>query len=79
MACPLRIQYEHALYHITGRGNERKKIFHYHLLGESPQANLSAIMSVTKAYRRFEETLKTDKNPQNTLARIKRQMSQFKG
>lgn len=76
MARPLRIQYEHAFYHITGRGNERKKIFfskadydkfmvylkevqdrygfilhayvlmgnHYHLLGETPQANLSAIM-----------------------------------
>lgn len=76
MARPLRIQYEHAFYHITGRGNEQKKIFlsrkdydkfkeylkevrerygfilhayvlmgnHYHLLGETPQANLSAIM-----------------------------------
>jgi putative transposase len=76
MARPLRIQYEHAFYHITGRGNERKMIFlskadhdkfkvylkeaqdrygfilhayvlmgnHYHLLGETPQANLSAIM-----------------------------------
>jgi len=76
MARPLRIQYEHAFYHITGRGNERKKIFlsnrdydrfkeyltqaqerygfilhayvlmenHYHLLGETPHANLSAIM-----------------------------------
>ncbi len=76
MARPLRIQYEHAVYHITGRGNERKKVFitkadyqrfkeylhqtadrygfilhayvlmgnHYHLLGETPQANLSAVM-----------------------------------
>jgi len=28
MARPLRIQYEGAFYHITTRGNERKKIFH---------------------------------------------------
>jgi putative transposase len=27
MARPLRIQYEHAFYHITGRGNEGKKVF----------------------------------------------------
>jgi len=27
MARPLRIQYAHAFYHITGRGNERKKVF----------------------------------------------------
>lgn len=28
MARPLRIEYEGAFYHITGRGNERRKIFH---------------------------------------------------
>ena len=27
MARPLRIEYEGAFYHITARGNERKKIF----------------------------------------------------
>jgi len=27
MARPLRIEYEGAIYHITARGNERKKIF----------------------------------------------------
>ena len=27
MARPLRIEYEGALYHLTGRGNERKRIF----------------------------------------------------
>jgi len=26
MARPLRIEYPHALYHITARGNERKRI-----------------------------------------------------
>ena len=73
MARPLRIEYPHALYHVTSRGNARKKIFrddhdrekildvlasvvkryhwichayclmdnHYHLLIETPEANLS--------------------------------------
>ncbi len=27
MARPLRIQYPGAIYHVTGRGNERKEIF----------------------------------------------------
>lgn len=27
MARPLRIEYEGAVYHVTARGNERKKIF----------------------------------------------------
>jgi len=76
MARPLRIKYKGAFYHITSRGNERKKIYfsdldykkfksilkeaqnkygyvlhsyvlmdnHYHLLIETPQANLSKIM-----------------------------------
>ena len=76
MARPLRIPYEGAFYHVTARGNERKKIFlsrsdyekflsyltdalhkygvilhsyilmanHYHLLVETPKANLSAFM-----------------------------------
>jgi REP element-mobilizing transposase RayT len=76
MARPLRIQLAGGLYHITGRGNERKNIFftkkdyekfreyirsaslrygfilhcyvlmrnHYHLVGETPKANISAVM-----------------------------------
>ncbi len=76
MARPLRIEYEGALYHVTARGNERRKIFftksdyskfleyienaikkhgmllhayilmsnHYHLIIETPQANLSKVM-----------------------------------
>lgn len=76
MARQLRIEFEHALYHITSRGNLRDKIFyedrdrerflqiisrtkdrygfvlhayalmdnHYHLLMETPKANLSQIM-----------------------------------
>jgi putative transposase len=76
MARPLRIQLAGGLYHITGRGNERKSIFftkkdyekfreyihsasvkygfilhcyvlmgnHYHLVGETPKANISAVM-----------------------------------
>ena len=76
MARPLRIQYEGAFYHITCRGNERKRIYyaksdcdgfrsylkdaqdkygyllhtyvlmsnHYHLLIETPEANLSKLM-----------------------------------
>ena len=27
MARPLRIEYEGAVYHVTGRGNERRKIY----------------------------------------------------
>jgi putative transposase len=86
LARPLRINYEHAFYHITGRGNERKRVFygsadcakfkeylrqaqqrygfilhayvlmgnHYHLLGETPLANLSAVMhSVNGAYTTY--------------------------
>jgi len=76
MARPLRLEYEGAFYHVTSRGNERKKIFftetdhlkfldylkeakkkygillhgyvlmtnHYHLLIETPEANLSKVM-----------------------------------
>jgi REP element-mobilizing transposase RayT len=76
MARPLRIQFENALYHVTGRGNERKTIFrtttdyqkfkeylrqaqdkygfllhaytlmqnHYHLILQTPSANLGQIM-----------------------------------
>jgi putative transposase len=86
LARPLRIQYAHAFCHITGRGNERKKVFstkadydrfkeylkeaqtrfgfilhayvlmgnHYHLIGETPEANLSAIMhSINGAYTTY--------------------------
>lgn len=76
MARPLRIEYEGAFYHVTARGNERKRIYdstpdyekfrsylkraqekygyvlhcyvlmtnHYHLLIETPQANLGRVM-----------------------------------
>jgi REP element-mobilizing transposase RayT len=76
MARPLRIEYEGAVYHITGRGNERGEIYfipsdyekfleyiktakekfgiilhayvlmtnHYHLIIETPEANLSKAM-----------------------------------
>jgi REP element-mobilizing transposase RayT len=76
MARPLRIEYGGAFYHVTSRGNERRKIFyadsdykkfkvylreaqekygyllhsyvlmanHYHLLIETPEANMSQVM-----------------------------------
>jgi len=76
MARPLRIEYEGAYYHVTSRGNERRRIYyskadyekfkaylqgaqekygyllhsyvlltnHYHLLIETPKANLSNVM-----------------------------------
>lgn len=76
MARPLRIEYAGAFYHVTARGNDRKKIFftqrdytrfkeylaqaqerfgcvlhayvlmgnHYHLLVETPEANLGQVM-----------------------------------
>jgi len=76
MARPLRISFEGAVYHITARGNERKKVYlskgdyerflhylfearkkyriivhcyvlmsnHYHLIMETPNANLSKVM-----------------------------------
>jgi REP element-mobilizing transposase RayT len=76
MARPLRIEYEGAFYHVTARGNERRKIYwnerdfekfkeylkesqkkygyrlhcyvlmtnHYHLLIETPEANLGQVM-----------------------------------
>ena len=76
MARPLRIEYEGALYHVTARGNERRRIYysqsdyekfkdylkeaqekygyvlhcyvlmnnHYHLILETPEANLSRVM-----------------------------------
>ncbi len=76
MARPLRMEYEGAVYHVTARGNERKKIYsckrdyekfieylanarnkykimihcyvlmsnHYHLIIETPEANLSRAM-----------------------------------
>jgi putative transposase len=86
MARPLRITYPGAFYHVTARGNERRKIFlsrgdsikflsylsdalhkydvilhafalmgtHYHLLVETPNANLSAFMhAVNSAYTTY--------------------------
>lgn len=83
MARPLRIEFEGAVYHVTARGNERKKIFftktdyekflsnlteakkkynillhsyvlmsnHYHLLIETPDANISRVMHyINSAY-----------------------------
>ena len=76
MARPLRIEYEGAFYHVTARGNERRRIYysqsdyekfkdylkeaqekygyvlhcyvlmnnHYHLILETPEANLSRVM-----------------------------------
>ncbi len=86
MARPLRIEYEGALYHVTGRGNERRKIHftpadyqkfleyiktgqdkygiilhayvlmtnHYHLIIETPGANLSKAMHhITSGYTMY--------------------------
>lgn len=86
MARPLRITYPGAFYHVTARGNERKKIFlsqadyrkflsylgdavhkygvilhtfvlmgnHYHLIVETPDANLSAFVhAVNSAYTTY--------------------------
>jgi putative transposase len=86
MARPLRIIYEGAFYHVTARGNERKKIFlsrrdyekflsylkdaldkygvrlhgyalmgnHYHLILETPLANLSSFMhTVNSGYTTY--------------------------
>ena len=86
MARPLRITYPGALYHVTARGNERRKIFlsranyakflsyltdavhkygvilhaftlmgnHYHLVVETPDANLSAFVhAVNSAYTTY--------------------------
>jgi REP element-mobilizing transposase RayT len=86
LARPLRIEYAGAFYHVTGRGNDRKKIFlsvqdydkflsylseacrkygvvlhayvlmgnHYHLLVETPGANLSVFMhSINGVYTTY--------------------------
>lgn len=86
MARPYRLQAENCFYHITSRGNERKKIYereedykkflekvkqakdkyqfylyayvlmpnHYHLLVETPQANLSKIMqTINSSYTTY--------------------------
>ncbi len=86
MARPLRIAFEGAFYHITARGNERKKFFfshrdyekflsylthalqkygvilhayvlmpnHYHLMIETPRANLSSFMhGLNSAYTTY--------------------------
>ena len=86
MARPLRILYEGAFYHVTARGNERRKVFlshtdyekflsylteainkygvlvhafvlmtnHYHLLVETPKANLSSFMhTLNSAYTTY--------------------------
>lgn len=86
MARPLRIVFEGAFYHVTARGNERRKIFlshqdyekflsyltdavhkygvilhafvlmanHYHLIVETPKANLSSFMhSLNSAYTTY--------------------------
>ncbi len=89
MARPLRIEYEGAFYHITARGNERKRVFlskadyekfladlrssaerfsvvihcyvlmgnHYHLIVETPKANLSSFMhAIQSGYTTYFNT-----------------------
>lgn len=93
MPRPIRIQYEHAFYHVMNRGQDRKPIFHndeyrhaflktldeayqrfdarihayclmdnhYHLLIETPRANLDRIMRhingiYTQRYNRLKQT-----------------------
>lgn len=91
MARALRIEYEEAMYHVTARGNERKKIFfskhdyekfleyvkeakkkygilvhayvlmsnHYHLIIETPNANLSKAMQyINGSYTTYVNTKK---------------------
>ena len=86
MARPLRISFEGTFYHVTARGNERRKIFlshgdyakflsyltdavhpygvilhafvlmtnHYHLIVETPKANLSSFMhTLNSAYTAY--------------------------
>ena len=48
MARPLRLEYPGALYHITSRGNERKKIF---LCDEDRKLFLSLLSKVVAKYR----------------------------
>jgi len=82
VARPLRVAYPGAFYHVTSRGNERRKIFlsrrdgekfleylrdgctkfnvlihayilmgnHYHLIAETPQANLSVFMHALNSW-----------------------------
>ncbi len=92
MARSLRIEYEGAVYHVTSRGNERKKIFftkhdykkfldyikeakkkygvmvhcyvlmsnHYHIVIETPKANLSKVMQyINGSYTTYINTKKT--------------------
>ncbi len=91
MARSLRIEYEDAVYHVTSRGNERKKIFftkhdykkfldymkkakkkygvmvhcyvlmsnHYHVVIETPKANLSKVMQyINGSYTTYINTKK---------------------
>ncbi len=58
MPRPVRVEYENAVYHVTARGNERRAVDrfglllhcyclmpnHYHLLVQTPRANLSQSM-----------------------------------
>lgn len=91
MARSLRIEYEGAIYHVTSRGNERRKIFftkhdykkfldymkeakkkygvmrhcyvlmsnHYHIVIETPKANLSKVMQyINGSYTTYINTKK---------------------
>ena len=95
MARPLRIEYENAVYHVTARGNERKRIYfcdadyrkflqyieeakkkyaillhsyvllsnHYHLIIETPGANLSRTMHyINSAYTSYINRVATANN-----------------
>ncbi len=89
MARPLRIEYEGAFYHVTARGNERKKFFFnksdykkFTSIGNKQLGGLFGGLSysaVSKVKQRFAEKLKKDKRLRRRVENIIDSMSYVKG
>jgi hypothetical protein len=79
VACPLRIQYSGAFYHVTSRGNERKTIFRNDRDREKFLSYLQSAFdvkgsAVSQASRRFKQTIMEEPSLRDLLRQIVRKL-----
>ena len=82
MARPLRIEYEGAFYHITARGNDRKRVFFSKADYNSQIADMFGGVScsaIAKANERFLAKIMKDRALRKTVDKISRKMSYVNG
>ena len=68
MARPLRIEYEGAFYHVTARGNERKRIFFSKRIGQLFDG--LSFSAVSKVYQRMTKAIKKNRTMREKMDKI---------